>query len=307
MDIEKIAPTYFNRLFASCNPTEEILAEVLNAIEIRASDEMNQQLQCEFTKDEVTKALFQMFPIKSPGPDGYPALFFQKYWNIVGNKVIKASLDFLNLGILDDNVLSSMLTKAEKEGRIKGVRICRGAPTVSHLLFADDTMIFCEATSESAKCIKDILRLYSKASGQEINFQKSTIVFTENIDEIEKLQIQSILQVQMVDKHDKYLGLSGIVGRSKKECFAQLRDRVWNRLQGYNEKLLSRAGKEILVKSAVQAIPTFAMSCFLLPKTLLKEIESLIAAFWWGSKGQDKIHWVSWGRLCDSKRDGDLD
>ena len=63
------------------------------------------------------------------------------------------------------------------------------------------------------------------------------------------------------------------------------------KLQGWKEKLLSQAGREILLKAVVQAIPTFAMSCFKLLVGLCKDIEMQIRKFWWGEcGGQRKIH-----------------
>lgn len=106
--------------------------------------------------------------------------------------------------------------------------------------------------------------------------------------------------------HDKYLGFPSVVGRSKKEAFASIRNVIWQRIQGFESKKLSSAGKEVLIKSVLQSIPTYAMSCFRLPKTFLEELESLFVRFWWGSMGVDKIHWLSWEALKESKWDGGL-
>ena len=58
----------------------------------------------------------------------------------------------------------------------------------------------------------------------------------------------------------------------------------------------------MLIKSVIQAIPTYSMSCFKLPKGLIQEIETLIRKFWWGYGGDNrKIHWVRWERLCEVK------
>ena len=57
---------------------------------------------------------------------------------------------------------------------------------------------------------------------------------------------------------------------------------MWRKLQGLKEKLLSQAGGEVLIKSIIQAIPTYTMSCFKLPKWLIKELEILLRKFWWG-------------------------
>ena len=81
-----------------------------------------------------------------------------------------------------------------------------------------------------------------------------------------------------------------MVGRNKRASLNYIKDRVWGKLQGWKEKLLSQAGKEVLLK-VVQAILTFAISCFRLPIGLCQDIEMLIRKFWWGQKGdRRKIH-----------------
>lgn len=70
---------------------------------------------------------------------------------------------------------------------------------------------------------------------------------------------------------------------------------------------MSQAGKELLLKAMVQAIPTFAMGGFKLPIGLCRDIEMLIKKFWWGQHGkQQKIHWKNWEALCKPKMEGGL-
>lgn len=89
--------------------------------------------------------------------------------------------------------------------------------------------------------------------------------------------------------------------------FAVLKERVWKKLQGWKEKLLSRAGKEHLLKSVIQSIPTYMMSLFSIPEGILNEINSMCARFWWGSRGTErKMHWISWEKLCLPKSHGGL-
>ena len=89
-------------------------------------------------------------------------------------------------------------------------------------------------------------------------------------------QIQQLLGVPAIRQYEKYLGLPALVGRAKKQNFVYIRERVWRKLQGWKEKLLSQAGREVLIKAVIQAIPTYTMSCFKLPKGLIKELETLI-------------------------------
>ena len=86
---------------------------------------------------------------------------------------------------------------------------------------------------------------------------------------------------------DKYLGLPSMVGVDRSDCFQHLIDRVCQRLKGWKEKILSVQGKEILVKSVAQAIPSYAMSVFKLPKGVCKSITDEIPGFWWGD-GEEK-------------------
>ena len=74
------------------------MEECLNAVQSKMTDDMQEFLSSEFTAEEVKVALFQMGPTKAPGPDGMNALFYQKFWHVVGNNVVLAVLDFLNNG-----------------------------------------------------------------------------------------------------------------------------------------------------------------------------------------------------------------
>ncbi|VFQ76132.1 unnamed protein product, partial [Cuscuta campestris] len=79
-------------------------------------------------------------------------------------------------------------------------------------------------------------------------------------------------------------------------------------MSGWSKKLLSKAGKEILLKTVAQAMPQFAMSVFLLPSQLCQSIENLMNSLWWGGKGQNSkgIHWMSWTRMAVPKNFGGL-
>ena len=127
------------------------------------------------------------------------------------------------------------------------------------------------------------------------------------VSEDTKASISDFLQVPEVKEYEKYLGLSAVVRRKRKASLNYIKERVWSKLQGWKEKLLSQVGREILLKAVVQAIPTFAMSCFKLPVGLCLEIEALIRKFFWGQRGDNrKIHWVKWSELCKPKSQGGM-
>ena len=115
------------------------------------------------------------------------------------------------------------------------------------------------------------------------------------------------MEVPEILQYEKYLGLPSLVGKNKKASFNYIKERVWKKIQGWKEKLLSQAGREILIKAVVQAIPTYTMSCFKLPLGLCGDIESLIRKFWWGQNGdRRKVRWVKWETLCKPKMKGGM-
>ena len=155
--------------------------------------------------------------------------------------------------------------------------------------------------------IQCILSFYEQASGQKLNKEKTTVFFSKATLEERKLEIIDPLGVSEVREYEKYLGIPVVVRRNKKASLNFIKERVWNKLQGWKEKLLSQAGREVLQKAVVQAIPIFAMSCFKLPSGLLKDIEMMIRKFWWGQRGdQRKIHWKNWDTLCKPKALGGM-
>ena len=197
----------------------------------------------------------------------------------------------LYLFLLCAEGFTALLAKAELEGRIRGVSICRGAPRVTNLLFVDDSLLFCQATPQERELVAEILQTYERASSQSINLEKSSAFFSSNTTDIQKQQMLQILGVKEVVKFESYLGLPTLIGSAKYHTFAYLKDRVWKKLQGWKGILLSRAGKEILIKAVAQSIPTYTMSVFQLPLKLCDELNNLCDKFWWGQVGNErKIH-----------------
>ena len=119
--------------------------------------------------------------------------------------------------------------------------------------------------------------------------------------------IKGILNVPNETLNEKYLGMPSDIGASKNGAFKHLKDRLWSKIQGWIERTMSMAGKEVLVKSVAQVVPVFSMSCFKLPRGLCEHLNMMIRKFWWGStNGQRKPHWVSWKSMTQPKSLGGL-
>jgi hypothetical protein len=153
--------------------------------------------------------------------------------------------------------LLCLLKSRIQSSSLSGIKVAP-SPMVSHLLFADDSLLFFRANMESAQEINDILRIYCNASGQQVNMDKSSIHFAKGCQENMRQGIMSILNVHNVSLNEKYLGMPSDVGISINGAFKYLKDRVWKRVQGWLELLLV-AGKEVLIKFVAQAIPTFSV------------------------------------------------
>ncbi|XP_074289594.1 uncharacterized protein LOC141614747 [Silene latifolia] len=211
------------------------------------------------------------------------------------------------LFILCAEVMSSLIRQAVEAGSIHGIRVATNAPVVSHLLFADDSILFVKANQLEANRVKGILNRYEMASGQRVNYDKTTVSFSHCTTDERKRSIADCLGVEVVDEQGKYLGLPTVVGRSKKAIAGCIRDKLSKKLEGWRGKLLSKAGREILIKAVAQSIPTYAMSVFKLPNNFCDELRSLVSQFWWGSNGgKRKIPWIAWKKLCKAKSTGGL-
>lgn len=78
----------------------------------------------------------------------------------------------------------------------------------------------------------------------------------------------------------KYLSLPSLVGKNKRHTFNEIKEKLHRKLAGWKEKMLSKVGKEVLIKAVAQAIPMYTMSCFRLPDALCEELTSMIRNFW---------------------------
>lgn len=101
------------------------------------------------------------------------------------------------------------------------------APSVNHLLFADDSLLFFRANRESAQEVKDVLQVYCRASGQQVNLDKSSILFAKGCQNNVREEITGILNVHNESLNEKYLGMPSDVGNSTNGALKYLKDRVW--------------------------------------------------------------------------------
>jgi hypothetical protein len=125
-----------------------------------------------------------------------------------------------------------MLYDAEQNGRLKGIKICNGAPSISHLLCADDSLLLMEANASNAQEVNRILEIYESCSGQMINKEKSSILYSRNTKQWQKDEVRKALHISVEGLASKYLGLPTYIGKAKSKIFSYIKEKVCKKIQG---------------------------------------------------------------------------
>ncbi|KAJ1269253.1 hypothetical protein BS78_07G196800, partial [Paspalum vaginatum] len=168
-------------------------------------------------------------------------------------------------------------------------------------------ILFFKADPQQALCVSEVVQAYERCTGQLINRAKCSLLFKKKDATEVQEQVQQVLDVELTTFEAKYLGLPTPSGRMKGDQFQSLKERLRKRLTAYTEKHLSAAGKEVLIKSVAQDLPTYAMGVFKLPLGFSDDLTSIIRDFWWGSEvGKRRIAWAAWHGLVLKKCQGGL-
>jgi hypothetical protein len=198
--------------------------------------------------------------------------------------------------------LSKVLQDEASNRTIQGVKVSRRAPEITQLLFADDSLLFFRASEEQASTALD---RYCIGTCQMINFDKCSILFNENQEQLVIEGVKEKLNIHRVAFEAKYLGLPTPEGRLKVEKFLNITDRLEKRCSAWDEQNLSSVGKDTLIKSVAQALPVYIMSIFVLLGKIQEALTRMIRRFWWGeSVAKRKTQWITWDKFTTSKSKG---
>ncbi|CAA7043733.1 unnamed protein product [Microthlaspi erraticum] len=209
------------------------------------------------------------------------------------------------LFVLIMNVLSFMLNKAALEGHYGYHPGCEDLQ-LTHLCFADDLLIFLEGSERSLRGVFSVLSDFEKMSGLGINLQK-TSMFCQGLDGASLDNIKTLFNLEASSLPVRYLGLPL---SSKKLSIADcdpLLIQIQKKLDSWTNKLLSFAGRLTLLSSVISGIVGFWTSAFILPKKVIKRINSLSSSFLWhGKTGISAGAKVAWNLLSSPKIEGGL-
>ncbi|CAL1399429.1 unnamed protein product [Linum trigynum] len=203
--------------------------------------------------------------------------------------------------------LSHTIVEEVRSKNWNPMRLSLAGPDLSHLFFADDLVLFAEASPKHADVVMSCLERFCQASGELISKEKSRILFSKNVQNRTRSIICAKLGIQSTNDLGRYLGVLVLHGRLNNNTFKYILEKMDNKLTTWKAKTLSLAGRVTLATSVLNSLPSYAMQSSVLPATICEAIDKKIKGFIWGSQeGVRKAHLISWETICKPKSQGGL-
>eukprot|EP00253_Pinus_taeda_P011292 PITA_11292 len=202
--------------------------------------------------------------------------------------------------------LGRYIKKERAANKIKGLKLWGNELPLTHQQFVDDIMLFGEPTVKEVRQLKKILDLFTEASGLEINRDKSCVFIFNTMEQI-KTHLIRLLGFKRGELPTKYLGnLLDFTSKRLKNWQGVL-DKLRNRVVNWAFRTLNMAGRIVLVKSVLQAIPIYPLSIMAAHLGICSKIREIMRKFiWGGANHQKKWALVSWKHLTERKEKGGL-
>jgi mannosylglycoprotein endo-beta-mannosidase len=203
--------------------------------------------------------------------------------------------------------LSHIIAEEIDNGDWKPMKAGRNGPWISHLMFNDDLLLFGQASTTSMESFMRALQLFCSMSGQQVNQDKSSILFSRNVNVEVRKQLVEVSGFKEAHNLGTYLGVPALSKAPRRSDFQYLVEKVKVKLAGWKAQQLSLAGRITLVKSVIQAIPIYPMLSMKVPIWCLNEIQKIQRSFIWGdSDNKRHTHMVGWNIMTLSKQSGGM-
>lgn len=202
-------------------------------------------------------------------------------------------------------ILSSLINIATNLNLFSGILIPNCSVRLTHLQFADDTLMFLDGGTSCFMGAKRVLECFQLLSGMKINFSKSTL-HGYNLSDSCMNYGAGLLGCKVGSVYFKYLG--AVVKKSPRSInfWKPLVDKIRLKLEAFEAEHISIAGRIVLLKAVLDSIPIYWLNLYKIPVAVINSIERLRRDFFWGhSNGKPKkIHLLHWDRVCASKQHG---
>ncbi|XP_042038361.1 uncharacterized protein LOC121784262 [Salvia splendens] len=221
--------------------------------------------------------------------NGSPAGFFQSTRGLRQGDPLSPSLF-----VLAADYLSRSLDRLVDSHPDMAYRAVRSSPTISHLSYADDIIIFTRAHREAVERLTHCLDHYSAVSGQMVNRGKSHFFLLPRFESWADT-VAEVGGFQMGSFPFTYLGVPIYKGNLKADFLLDIRQKMVDRIHNWSHRHLSLGGRLALIKSTLMTIPLHILQVMEPYGYWLRELEQIMARFFWGTVGQQKkIPWVNW-------------
>jgi hypothetical protein len=204
------------------------------------------------------------------------------------------------------DVVTRMLKKVSNNNLIKGLGEDLVDGGVISLQYADDTILFVANEGECARNMKWVLTCFELISGMRVNYQKSELV-PVNIEREENITcFAETFGCPVGTLPIKYLGIPLHYNKLRREDLQLLIDKIIKRIAGWRGKLLTQAGRLLLIKTCLASIHIYLLSFIKFPKWVIDLINPHLAnCFWDDFEGHKKLHMAYWHLICMKKEYGE--
>lgn len=177
----------------------------------------------------------------------------------------------------------------------------------SHLMFADDIILFSNVKRRSIMKFMWILKRYQRNSGQLLNASKCKFFLPGAAHRSRIRVVARATGFAQGCFPFRYLGVPVGPGKRRVAHFRPIIEKIMNKVQGWQAQLLSPAGRLVLIKHVLSSMPIYLLAVTDIPELVFKKIDSILANFFWGSSDYGrKRHWVNWKSVCKPVQEGGL-
>jgi hypothetical protein len=192
------------------------------------------------------------------------------------------------LFIIGAEVLARCIADVQGQGLLRGLQLRGEEDNICYLGYADDCLIFNQASLFQCWQLKRVMEKYCSISGQSINKNKSVVIFGKGVQSGIRRRILKTLGFSLGSLPFRYLGAMIGIDRLRVSDFEPLLDKVRKKLSTWKSKSLAFAGRVTLIKAVLQSMPIFILSASWVPKTVIEKLEQLFRMFLWSKDGKTR-------------------